>query len=200
MSKTQVANDVVEAVSSPDVVEQVVAHTLSFDPNTSASHLLHRAQQIAGDLHVDAFGPTGLTQRQVAVLAALGAKDGVSQTDLVVKTGIDRSTLAEMVARMETKGLVVREKSQTDSRANSVSLTLVGSDALAHAIPKLEAIDQGVLALLPASRREGLIDLLTRIALPNGEQGKGKAEKSGVKAKKKDKKKKERKKKKGVKA
>lgn len=171
-----------DALSSP---------TNYFNANQSPSHLLHRAQQIAGDLHTAAFGPTGLTQRQLAVLAALGAKDGVSQTELVVETGIDRSTLAEMVARMETKGLMVRAKSQTDSRANSVTLTEAGQAALLDALPKMQAIDKSMLAFLPSSRREGLIDLLTRIALPK--EG---TKKDAAKAKKKDKKKKERKKKK----
>jgi MarR family transcriptional regulator, temperature-dependent positive regulator of motility len=178
---------------------EVVSLPFKFDPNTSASHLLHRAQQVAADLHVVAFGANGLTQRQVAVLAALGAQDGVSQTDLVLKTGIDRSTLAEMVARMETKGLMVRTKSAQDSRANCVSLSPAGRKALEDALPKLSAIDQGVLAFLPASRREGLVDLLTRIALPSGGKADKKAAKESQKVKKKDKKKKDRKKKKAAK-
>jgi MarR family transcriptional regulator, temperature-dependent positive regulator of motility len=165
----------------------VVESVQAFDPNLSPSHLLHRAQQIATDLHTATFGLTGLTQRQLAVLVALGSKDGISQTDLVLQTGIDRSTLAEMVARMETKGLVARAKSATDSRANAVSLTDAGQGALDDAIPKLQAIDKAVLALLPASRRDGLVGLLTRIALPTTEK---------TKSKKKDKKKKDRKKKK----
>jgi MarR family transcriptional regulator, temperature-dependent positive regulator of motility len=171
-----------------EIEDRVVPTTPAFDPNKSPSHLLHRAQQLAADLHAEAFGGIGLTQRQLAVLAALEANSGVSQTDLVVQTGIDRSTLAEMVARMEAKGLMERTKSTTDSRANAINLTDTGRDALAVAIPKLQAIDKGVLALLPSSRRDSLIDLLTRIALP-------KALKSSDKIKKKSKKKKDRKKK-----
>ena len=166
-----------------------------FEPNLSPSHLLHRAQQMAADLHVAAFGSTGLTQRQVAVLAVLGAHDGISQTDLVTKTGIDRSTLAEMVARMEAKGLMVRVKSATDSRANAVSLTPSGAEALVDALPKLADIDKGVLAFLPASRRETLIELLTRIALPQQTKAELQAASKAKKPKKKDKKKKDKKKK-----
>jgi MarR family transcriptional regulator, temperature-dependent positive regulator of motility len=175
--------------SDQHTIEDRVASTVpAFDPNRSLSHLLHRAQQLAADLHAEAFGGVGLTQRQLALLAALEANSGVSQTDLVVQTGIDRSTLAEMVARMEAKGLMARTKSATDSRANSINLTEFGQQALMDAIPKLQAIDKGVLALLPSSRRDSLIDLLTRIALP-------KAAKLEPKLKKKSKKKKDRKKK-----
>ena len=38
----------------------------------SATHLLHRALQIALDYHAEAAGAEGLTQRQFAVLAAAG--------------------------------------------------------------------------------------------------------------------------------
>ena len=70
-----------------------------------------------------ASGPSGLTQRQFTVLAAAGAADGVSQSDLVRATGIDRSTLADLVARMIAKGLLERERSATDARANTVRLS-----------------------------------------------------------------------------
>ena len=129
------------------------------------------------------FGPSGLTQRQLAVLSVLGAGDGISQTDLVAKTGIDRSTLAEMVARMETKGLMARTKSIADSRAKTVTLTETGTAALIDALPKLAAIDTAILALLPSRNREALLDLLTRIALP--EPSKDKMTTSAKKSKKK---------------
>jgi MarR family transcriptional regulator, temperature-dependent positive regulator of motility len=163
--------------------------------NLSPSHLLHRAQQVAGDLHCAAFGASGLTQRQLAVLIALGEGDGISQAELVSKTGIDRSTLAEMVARMETKSLMVRARSIRDSRANAVHLTETGREALAAAAPKLMAIDQEVLALLPTSRREALVEILTQIALPAPAKALVKADKDSKKSKKKDKKKKDKKKK-----
>jgi MarR family transcriptional regulator, temperature-dependent positive regulator of motility len=168
---------------------------VDFDLNLSPSHLLHRAQQVAADLHSAAFGARGLTLRQLAVLIVLGAGDGISQTQLVGKTGIDRSTLAEMVARMEAKGLMVRVKSVNDSRANAVSLTQMGRDSLGAALPKLAAIDQAVLGLVSSSRRDTLIELLARMALASPKKFEAKAGEEVKKAKKKDKKKKDKKKK-----
>jgi MarR family transcriptional regulator, temperature-dependent positive regulator of motility len=189
-----------EAARGNDVVVALVPPAAPFDLNASPSHLLHRAQQIAADLHLETFGGSGLTQRQFAVLSVLGASDGISQSELVAQTGIDRSTLAEMVARMEARGLMLRTKSPTDSRANAVSLTPQGRAALAEALPKLAEIDIGVLALLPLGKRDSLVGLLARIALPNAEQTSSKKAKGSdaPKAKKKDKKKKDRKKKKAA--
>jgi len=153
---------------------------------------LHRAQQAAADLHVAALGANGLTQRQFAVLAVLAAQDGVSQSELVVRTGIDRSTLAEMVARMEAKGLTQRTKSVTDSRANSVTLTATGRAIYEEAMPKLAEVDAAVLARLPVNKRAGFVDLLTRLALPLAavENAKSDAKKKKDKKKKKKKEKK----------
>ena len=197
ISEPMAAQQKLEGVelAGKEVPQVLVTPITTFDLNASPTHLLHRAQQMAADLHVGTFGPSGLTPRQVAVLAVLAARDGISQTDLVAKTGIDRSTLAEMVARMETKGLMIRTKSSTDSRANAVSLTEVGQQAYVEALPKLAAIDHDLLALLPSKARAALIDLLTRIAMPKTDALGRKALSVDKKGKKKDKKKKDKKKK-----
>src|SRR5262245_13882325 len=69
-----------------------------YDLSSSPSHLLHRAQQFAADRFAAAVEGESITQRQFAVLVGVAAKEGLTQTDLVNATGIDRSTLAELVA------------------------------------------------------------------------------------------------------
>uniref|UniRef100_UPI00289FAC49 MarR family winged helix-turn-helix transcriptional regulator n=2 Tax=Brevundimonas TaxID=41275 RepID=UPI00289FAC49 len=96
----------------------------------SPSHLMHRALQLALDIYAEEAGPDGLTQRQFAVLEAVAARSGLTQTDLVKATGIDRSTLADLVARMTTKGLLERERSTLDARAKAVRLSPAGEAAL----------------------------------------------------------------------
>lgn len=136
-----------------------------FALNASPSHLLHRAQQAAADRFSEAVGPAGLTLRQFAVLAAAAESPGLSQTDLVRATGVDRSTLAEMVTRMVTRGLLERARSTTDARANAVSVSGEGRAALEAAIPQVIAVDAAVMDLLPRNRRDGFVELLTRVAL-----------------------------------
>src|SRR3569832_834479 len=107
----------------------------------SPSHLLHRALQTALDIYAEEFGENGLTQRQLAVLAAAEAREGATQADLVRVTGIDRSTLADMARRMIDKGLLERERSTLDARANAVRLTDAGRAALVAAQPRMAAAD-----------------------------------------------------------
>ena len=153
----------------------------------SPSHLLHRALQRALDIYAETAGPTAVTQRQFAVLAAVAAREGLTQADLVRSTGIDRSTLAELVARMLGKGLIARERSNEDGRANTVSLTDKGRGALAEAQPRAHAADQAILKLVPSGKRGGFLAALRALAAERPKAGDDKAEKSkkAKKAKKK---------------
>lgn len=158
----------------------------------SVSHLLHRALQQALDVYVEEVGSGGLTQRQYAVLAAVEAREGLTQTELVRITGIDRSTLADMVQRMLAKGLLARERSAEDARANAVRLSDEGRAALDAARPKVEAADARLLKRLSSSKRAGFLSLLREIAdapPPGGrkKKKKTKAEKTAGEAKRKKK-------------
>jgi DNA-binding MarR family transcriptional regulator len=130
----------------------------------SVTHLLHRVLQLALDYHAEASGPAGLTQRQYTVLTAAGAADGVSQSDLVRATGIDRSTLADLVARMISKGLLERERSTTDARANTVRLSDAGRQALAEGGKPAARSDERLLDLLPPKKRESFVKTLAALA------------------------------------
>jgi len=132
--------------------------------NGSATHLLHRALQLALDFHAEAAGPTAITQRQFTVLAAAGAVEGTTQNDLVRATGIDRSTLADLVARMLAKGLLERERSATDARANSVRLSPAGRAALDVGADAAAKADERLLELLPPKKRDGLMKGLAVLA------------------------------------
>jgi DNA-binding MarR family transcriptional regulator len=148
----------------------------------SPSHLLHRALQRALDIYVEEFGEGGITQRQFAVLAAADEREGATQADLVRITGIDRSTLADMARRMIGKGLLERERSNVDARANAVRLTEAGKLALAEARPKMTSADARLMKLISGGGRRAtflnLLSDLTRSAeAPAAKAPKPKAEK-----------------------
>lgn len=167
-----------------------------FDLAASPGQLLHRAQQFAAERFAAATGGVEITQRQFAVLSALSEADGQTQTQLVQRTGIDRSTLAELVSRMATRGLVAREKAAGDARANAVKLTDEGRALHKTAVEGATAADDAILAVLAKNKRANFVDALVRIARaldPDADpKGKDKDKKDG---KDKDKKKKKKKKK-----
>jgi DNA-binding MarR family transcriptional regulator len=149
--------------------------------SASVGHLLHRAAQRALDIYVAEAGPGAVTQRQHAVLAAVADHDGAAQADLVNATGVDRSTLADMVSRMIDKGLLARERSTLDARANAVRLTDAGRAALAAVRGPTAAADAALMALLPKSKRAVLLEALEILA--SGEAPPAKAPKEPKAAK-----------------
>jgi len=133
--------------------------------SASPTHLLHRALQLALDFHAEAAGASAITQRQFTVLSAASGQEGLTQNDLVRATGIDRSTLADLVARLLTKGLLLRERSATDGRANTVRLSAAGREALDLAAGAAAAGDKRLLSLLSPKKRETFMKILGSLAI-----------------------------------
>ena len=137
----------------------------SFALSESPSHLLKRCTQYFGDLYAHEAGSNDLTKQQFTVLAALEHNDGVSQTALVEITGIDRSTLAEMVRRMLEKGLLSRERTEEDQRANAVAISPSGRKALRAARLASERAEKALLEALPPVERPKFVKLLAQVAV-----------------------------------
>lgn len=138
--------------------------TGGFELESSASHLIHRAQQIAALQSAEVLKQAGITLRQFSVLAAVADSEGASQADIVERTGIDRSTLADMVSRMETSGLLKRRPSKQDARAKSVTLLAKGRKALDVTRAGVAKADEELLALLPSNRRAAFISALAKLS------------------------------------
>ncbi len=104
-----------------------------------------------------------LTPRQYAILVTVAQNEGLSQTQLVEKTGIDRSTLADIVRRLLKKGLLQRRRTKDDARAYSVKLTEEGFRVLKSAEPMARKVDDRILAALPGQQRERFVQDLNTI-------------------------------------
>jgi MarR family transcriptional regulator, temperature-dependent positive regulator of motility len=140
---------------------------MEFSADNSLLHLVHRASQIAEERVASALGDASLTPRQIIVLAAIAANEGASQTAIVEATGVDRSTLADMVKRLLKRGLLSRRRTKEDARAYAVKLTEAGQRTLATAVPVLMRIEAEMLAALPAKQRGELVAVLARLAKPD---------------------------------
>ena len=130
--------------------------------NRSVLHLLYRAMQCASNLFESEIGI--MTPRQFAVLAALDGEEGASQAMLTKRTGIDRSTLSEVVQRILAKGFVVRRRSTTDRRAYTVKLTRQGRQKLTSVRPVVERVDDQILAMIPSRQRDAFVQALSALA------------------------------------
>ena len=129
----------------------------------SPAHLVHRVAQCAGDIFHAQAKDGDLTPRQVAVLIAVAQNEGLSQTGIVERTGIDRSTLADLVRRLQRKGLLHRRRLEKDTRTYAVKLTDAGRRVLRTIEPLAKRVDEQILAALPPKDRQPFITALRSI-------------------------------------
>ena len=134
--------------------------------SASLLSLLHRANQIATERFSSVMGDSDLTPRQIQVLAAIEANEGLSQTKIVELTGVDRSTLADIIKRLLKNKLIERRRSKEDARAYVVKLSDGGKQALAIGKPALATVEKG---LLPTKSRAELKALLEKIIAAPGQ-------------------------------
>ena len=94
----------------------------------------------------------------------IAEEEGLTQTDLVDRTGIDRSTLADIVARLLSRGLIHRKRAKEDGRAYAIKLTSQGWRGLRDAEPGAAATNiSRLLAVLPPPKRQEFLDTLALI-------------------------------------
>jgi DNA-binding MarR family transcriptional regulator len=129
----------------------------------STLHLLHRVRQYAGELFQSQMAGLNLTASQYVVLVAAAHKDGSSQQDITERTGIDRSTVSQVVQTMIRKDLLKRQRTREDARAYAITLTAYGRNILDASEPIVGRIDQALVAALPAARTSAFLDSLRTI-------------------------------------
>jgi DNA-binding MarR family transcriptional regulator len=134
------------------------------DIRRTPGHLLRRAQQRAVDLFVQAVGENGLRPPQFAVLATVYQNPGLNQTHLVDRTGIDRSTIAEMIDRMVARGYIERKRDAADQRVNTLWATDTGIAALEACVDAALAAQEQILAPVPPEKRAALLEALALLA------------------------------------
>jgi len=130
--------------------------------NESVVHLLHRAAQKADAIFMRYS--IGLTPRLFEVLKAVAAAGGLSQNEIMATTGIDRSSVASLVAKLIELECLTRRKRASDNRSYAVYLTAKGDAAFRRNLAVAAQIDADLLSVLARNERTGLLRLLRTLA------------------------------------
>jgi DNA-binding MarR family transcriptional regulator len=131
---------------------------------TNLIDLIHKAEQASAVAWVQAGGSNRMSPRKLEILKVVAKHPGgINQTSITEKTGIDRSTLADIVRRMADDGYLKRDRDKNDNRSIIVRLGFKGKEALAS-MEKVSAVANGVLLRsIPPSLLEDLENALTRM-------------------------------------
>ena len=135
---------------------QITAPPLPTDPRTYQEGLDQRGiSGYAGAVSVE----PGQT-----IDIMVSTKSAKFKADLVRITGVDRSTLADMLARMDRREWISRAGSPTDKRANAVRLAAAGEQMLQNATRNAKAADAAILDALPRAKRKTFLNILGKLA------------------------------------
>lgn len=138
--------------------------------HAAPGHLIRRLQQIAVALFMTETSAYDLTPLQYAALLGIRENPGCDQTTLANYVALDRSTIADVVERLETKALIRRKPGTQDRRTKRLELTAAGRKLLAAASPAVGAAQDAILAPLKASERAVFMGLLRRLVHLNNER------------------------------
>ncbi|WP_210542271.1 MarR family winged helix-turn-helix transcriptional regulator [Rhodoferax sp. PAMC 29310] len=122
-------------------------------------HLIRRAQQIAVSTFNEVHGRR-VTPVQYAILKTLNDTPGIDQVTLAQMIALDTSTTADIAARLEAKGLILR--AMLPRRQRSLSLTPAGEAMLAELRPGIHVMYDAMMAQLTSEEQHEFMRLLRK--------------------------------------
>ncbi|GAC1645269.1 MAG: MarR family transcriptional regulator [Bradyrhizobium sp.] len=136
---------------------------------TKSGYLFRRTQQIAVAIFVEECRAYGLTPVQFAALVAIHTHPGIDATRLSAVIAFDRSTLGNVIERLEAKAYIERQPSREDKRVKLVYLTGSGAALLDDIMPAVDRAQARMLEPLAPADRQTLMALLTQLVELNNE-------------------------------
>lgn len=104
-----------------------------------------------------------LTSPQYAVLASVYRAPAMDQVTIGKLASLDRSTLADVLDRLASRGLLVRVRDEADGRRNLVSLTKKGRKLVESLAPLVEEVDRELVECFEETERDAFLHQLVRL-------------------------------------
>jgi DNA-binding MarR family transcriptional regulator len=136
---------------------------------TAPGYLFRRMQQIAVALFVEECKAFDLTPVQYASLVAIHTHPGIDATRLSAVIAFDRSTLGNVIERLESKTFIERKPAREDKRVKLLYLTKAGAATLRDIVPSVERAQARMLQPLKSADRKTLLALMTQLVDLNNE-------------------------------
>jgi MarR family transcriptional regulator, organic hydroperoxide resistance regulator len=147
----------------PELPEAPAADLLALDRQVCFALAVASRNVIA--LYRPLLDPMGLTHPQYLVMLALWEESPLSVNQLSGLLKLDPGTLSPLLKRLESGGLVTRQRNPRDERALAVTLTEAGRnlraeaekippaiiDRLGMTIPELEALHKSLTRVIAAA-------------------------------------------------
>jgi len=126
-------------------------------------HLIRRLQQISFALFLEQTEQFDITPVQYAALFAINNHPGLDQTALCHIIALDRSTIGDVMGRLEKKKLIKRRNGAVDRRTKSLFLTPLGRRLVRDIAPAVHATQRLIVEPLTSSQRNAFMAMLKHL-------------------------------------
>ncbi len=126
-------------------------------------YLVRRLHQIHSALWAEECRRSTITPVQYGLMTALLYLPDIDQASLGAEVGIDRTNVADVLARLAERGLVRRRKNKYDRRMMVARLTPAGVALTKKMHAPMQQVQERLLAPLPASQRTRFVNQLTAL-------------------------------------
>ena len=133
--------------------------------------LIRRLHQIHVALFAETCARFGITPVQYSVMTALERARALDQMSLAAEVGIDRANAADVIRRLEGRGVLRRQADAFDSRLKICSLTPAGRRLAARMRPAVEQVHRRTVAALRPRERAAFVASLARLVEANNDRG-----------------------------
>jgi DNA-binding MarR family transcriptional regulator len=133
-------------------------------------HLIRCAQQEHTAIWLRTFGRE-ITGPQYAILHVLAHRPDFSQRALGEVTALDRSTVADLVDRLDRRGWLERDRDPADGRRKLVRLSDTATRSLARYAAGMITVQRELVAPLRLASRDPFITQLATVALVGAGRG-----------------------------
>ena len=106
-------------------------------------HLIRRAHQISWALFLNECADYNVTPVQYSALVAIKERPGVDATRLSALIAFDRSTIGNVIERLEARGLLTRQAGAEDRRQKLLFLSDAGEQLLVAVMPLVARVRSG---------------------------------------------------------
>ena len=130
-------------------------------------YLVRRLHQIHVGLFAEECADKDLTPVQFAMLSVLYGVQGLDQFSLSTSVGVDRTSGADVIKRLVRRGLLVRERSELDRRANIVRITPAGRTFVDQMRPAMERAQNRLIEPLSEGERDLFLEMIRKMVEAN---------------------------------
>lgn len=134
-------------------------------------YLIRRLHQIHYALFFEECAGFGITPVQYGLLTILSTNPDTDQITLANALGIDRTNVADVLARLEQNGFVARTRSRSDRRMVLARLTGEGERLVASMHPAMARAQERLLETLDKEQHEQFLATLMRLVEANNKYG-----------------------------